>query len=117
MSGFGEDFLCGIVVEVLKTCFVYGYQKIEVMRHMNKYKHEELTRMERIVSRLLSIQEMYSCIWTHVPPNERNRLGKCLVYMHNLLCENPEGHEILKVVYRGQVYEATAPDVVYSHLG
>lgn len=117
MSGIAEDALCGIVTEVLKTCFVYGYKKIEIMRHMNKYKNDELVRMEKTVGRLLSIQELYSGIWTHVPHNERNRLGKCLGYMHNLLCENPQGHDILKVVYRGQVYEATAPEVVYSHLG
>jgi hypothetical protein len=85
MSGAGEAILCGIVVEVLKTCFVYGKQWIHTYRHYDEHKAADADAMDEALNKLLDIRDFYTEFWDHIPPRDRRLLGKFLGQLHGLL--------------------------------
>ena len=107
-AGLGEGVLAGVVVEVLKTCFAYGKERIKNYRNYAVYKAEDVDTMDETINKLLNIKDFYNEFWCHIPSRDRILLGKYLAQLHNLLCNNPAATELA---------DALSPSVIYERLG
>jgi hypothetical protein len=115
MSGVAENILCGIVVEVLKTCFVYGNKWIQNYRNADDYKEEDGEAMKEVVNKLLDIQDFYVEFWPHIPNRDRILLGKCLNRIHTILC-NGSTQDGFSVIVGNETIMASSPADIYQQL-
>lgn len=116
MSGVAENILCGIVVEVLKTCFVYGNKWIQNYCHAEEYKEQDAGIMQDVVNKLTDIRDFYVEFWCHIPNRDRIVLGKCLKHIHSLLCDDPAGQNLVSIVIGSEKMTTSNPASIYELL-
>ena len=116
MSGVAENILCGIVVEVLRTCFVYGNKWIQNYRHADDYKEEDGEAMKEVVNKLMDIKDFYVEFWPHIPNRDRILLGKCLKRIHAILCDSSTQNNF-SIVIGTETILALSPMDIYQRLG
>jgi hypothetical protein len=116
MSGVAEAILCGIVVEILKTCYVHGKKLVQVYRHAEEYKAKDAAAMENVVSKLLNIKDFYVEFWPHTPLRDRIVLGKCLKHIHSALSVVCIGNDASLMVGT-ETFTAMSATDIYQRLG
>src|SRR5438270_5819242 len=116
MSGM-EGILCGVVKEVLKTCFVYGKRWLNNYRKFDEYTAQDIIAMEGAINKLLDIKDFYVEFWVYVPARDRRLLGKYLERIHALLCGAPTNQTPPTDLINNETFTALSPADVYQRLG